>query len=585
MANIMDMKELENHVHRSGFDVSMRNCFTAKVSEILPVGWWPVIPGDHFEFEFKQFMRTAPVQTATFGRIRQYYDLYFVPYRLIWDKFPQWVIQTNNPYHAKSLTAGADDFPTMPFISMNDYLSLLTNMQDNANNYYNDCVDQSATAYSGATKLLSYLGYPLSHPTGLVGDLAMNPLPIFSYQKIYQDWFRFKQWEDGAPWTCNLDFVLNSSQLDLLSGDPIQTAGKDTPNMFTLRYCNLDKDYFNGMLPSPQFGDTAIACPIIGQLTSEQYNAGGSGFILQPNLGSGQSAPFQIVSTYQGLTGLAAVGTSSTLTNSTPLTFNLASFRVRPDSSAGISILALRIAEATQKWKEITLSGNPDYKTQLEKHWNVKVSDLSSGLCQHVGGFGSDLDISEVINTNLDSETSQASIAGKGVSAGRDTMKFDAGQDYGILMLIYHAKPLIEWDAQSVLPRELTKTTAQDFPVPEFDSIGMQSILRYEFITQAAANWDQPVGYAPRYVEYKTNFDRVNGEFQKSLAPWVIPHRLSSTVTGNDIDFRAFKASPSMVDNMFGAQADPTTATDHLYCTLYAKAYVTRKLSKDGLPY
>lgn len=585
MANIMDMTELKNHVHRSGFDLSMRNCFTAKVSEILPVGWWPVIPGDHFEFEFKQFMRTAPVQTATFGRVRQYYDLYFVPYRLIWDKFPQWIIQTNDPYHAKSLTAGADDFPTMPFISMNDYLSLLTNMMDNPNNYYNDCVDSSATPYSGAQKLMSYLGYPLTHPTGLVGDLAMNPMPILAYQKIYQDWFRFKQWEDGAPWTYNLDFVLSSSQLDLLANSPIQSAGKNTPNMFTLRYCNLDKDYFNGMLPAPQFGDTAIAGPITGTLSSTVSNQGGSGFLLQTKMASGQSVPYQINTTSQGYSALAEVGSTKSVDGTKPITFNLASFAVSPSSTAGISILSLRLAECTQKWKEITLSGNPDYKTQLEKHWNVKVSDLSSGLCKYVGGFGSDLDISEVINTNLDPENSQASIAGKGVSAGRDTMKFDAGQEYGILMLIYHAKPIIEWDARSVLPRELTKTTAQDFPVPEYDSIGMQSILRYEFISQAANNWDKPIGYAPRYIEYKTNFDRINGEFQNSLAPWVIPHSLSDTVTGNTIDFRAFKASPSMVNNMFGAQADSTTATDHLYCTVYAKAYVTRKLSTDGLPY
>ena len=36
--------------------------------------------------------------------------------------------------------------------------------------------------------------------------------------------------------------------------------------------------------------------------------------------------------------------------------------------SVGLSILVLRQAEALQKWKEITLSGDSDYKEQISKH-------------------------------------------------------------------------------------------------------------------------------------------------------------------------------------------------------------------------
>ena len=50
-----------------------------------------------------------------------------------------------------------------------------------------------------------------------------------------------------------------------------------------------------------------------------------------------------------------------------------------------------------QKWKEITQSGNKDYKDQLEKHWNVSVGDGFSELCAYLGGVSSSLDINEVV--------------------------------------------------------------------------------------------------------------------------------------------------------------------------------------------
>ena len=102
MANIMDFKSVRNNVHRAGFDLSSRMCFTAKVGEMLPVKHWDLLPGDSFKIDGKSFMRTLPVQKATFGRVREYYDFYFVPYNLLWDKFESWIVQTKNAYHAKS---------------------------------------------------------------------------------------------------------------------------------------------------------------------------------------------------------------------------------------------------------------------------------------------------------------------------------------------------------------------------------------------------------------------------------------------------------------------------------------------------
>ena len=590
----MNMVNLKNNVHRSGFDLSRRNCFTATVGEILPVMCEEVLPGDKWRINMREFMRTAPVQTATFGRVRQYYDFYFVPYNLLWDKWESWIMQTKNAFHAKSVSAPVDEFPTHPYLSMNMVLTLLTNMQDQDSKYYLDYnlasrPEGSHLVYDSTTKLLQYLGYPVVKSTGITGDLALNPFPLLAYQKIYQDYFRFSQWEDAAPWTYNLDYILNKSDLEIDISTLSSGAVSKQPSMFTLRYCNLDKDYFNGLLPSPQYGDTAMAGPISLDLSNVQR------LNLSNDRGSfKQEGRAFLPFGYQSIDGqegknyesrMVVNGTSNSVAGSWIENANILlksgkPFTLSGESSMGLSILLLRQAEALQKWKEITLSGDLDYKTQLQKHWNVNVSDDNSYMCRYLGGIANNIDISEVINTNLVDSSSEAEIHGKGVSASNGNINFTSHQ-YGVIMCVYHCKPIIEWNADNVLPRMLTKTKATDYAIPEFDQIGMESVLRGQFIYNAARNWSQPIGYAPRYIDYKTSFDRINGEFQDTLKPWVIPHTITAT-DGNAITYKTFKVAPNILDNMFGVNA---SEADQFRCTAYFQVSAVRNLDRDGLPY
>lgn len=592
MANIMNMVNLKNNVHRSGFDLSRRNCFTATVGEILPVMCEEVLPGDKWRINMREFMRTAPVQTATFGRVRQYYDFYFVPYNLLWDKWESWIMQTKNAFHAKSVSAPVDEFPWHPYLSMSMVLSLLTNMQSQDSKYYLDYnlgsrPQGSHLVYDSTTKLLQYLGYPVTKSSGITGDLALNPFPLLAYQKIYQDYFRFSQWEDAAPWTYNLDYVLNKSDLEINISSLSSGTVTKQPSMFTMRYCSLDKDYFNGLLPTPQYGDTAMAGPIsldLSNVTSANlhrdiFKAVGRAFL---------PMGFQSVDGTEGHNYDSTVRVNGTTTSAGGSWIETANLRLKDghpftlsgESSMGLSILLLRQAEALQKWKEITLSGDLDYKTQLQKHWNVNVSDDNSYMCRYLGGIANNLDISEVINTNLADASSEAEIHGKGVSASNGNINFTSHQ-YGVIMCVYHCKPIIEWNANNILPRMLTKTKVTDYAIPEFDQIGMESVLRGQFVYNAAQNWSQPIGYAPRYIDYKTSFDRINGEFQDTLRPWVIPHTINAT-DGNAITYKTFKVAPNILDNMFGVNA---SEADQFRCTAYFDVKTVRNLDRDGLPY
>lgn len=580
---------VKNNVHRSGFDLSMRNMFTSKTGEIVPCGVFEIIPGDSAEINLSHFMRTVPVQTASFGRLRHYIDAYFVPLRLLWDKFPAWVVQTNNQYFAKSSIAAADPFTSQPYFT-SDYVKSVIAAFLSGGTFDSAGLEARQTS----AKLLQYLGYgDFSTPTSYEGsNTPLNVFPLLAYQKIYQDYFRFSQWEDAAPWTYNLDYILSSSQLNINTA-PTQLRNYD--NMFKMRYCNYDKDLFHGFLPSAQFGDEAVAGPLTGVL------AGDFSHVLVPTPGS--SLPNEVERTI-GFTGnnptFVQEGYKGSSSLNTPVRArSSAEFSLNDrhedasgmwSNNSGISVLLLRQAEALQKWKEITLSGTADYKEQLAKHWNVQVSDESSDRCRYLGGIAENVDVSEVVNQNLEPTDSRADIAGMGKQASGGHIKFtNYTQDYGILMIVSHVKPIAEWSNTVVTHPLMFKHLATDYAIPEFDNLGMQSIpfqlFRLNRAGEAALDPAAPVGFAPRYFDYKTNYDRVCGEFLKTYKPWVLPVPPIPSNFPKAFNYTYFKVSPHITDDMFLLQATGSTESDLYKHSLYIDVKITRNLSYDGMPY
>ncbi len=600
----MDFKSVKNNVHRAGFDLSSRMCFTAKVGEMLPIKHWDLLPGDFFSIDGKSFMRTLPVQKATFGRVREYYDFYFVPYNLLWDKFESWIVQTKNAYHAKSNLAAADNFTTSPYLTDVDIAGAHSTMGSKESQAYLDYwhvgTDKAKYAQGDMSKLLTYLGYPVTLAPSGVENVALSPFPLLAYHKIYQDYFRFSQWEDAAPWTYNLDYILSEDKLHMDISGMMSGRTANTPTIFTLHHVNFDKDLVNGMLPQPQYGDVAIAGPLTGDfsglnavwktgyrktLTYEMaaHQAGHEFFPLgydssSTTSGSGISPSTIRGNGYNGSPIRPALNLASPVDN---IPFPISGSNI----SAGLSILVLRQAEALQKWKEITLSGDSDYKEQISKHWNVPSSQYNSYRCQYLGGFARNLDVSEVINTNLQGEDGVADIAGRGLSASNGNIHFKNKDLYGLIMCIYHAKPLVEWNSLNILHPCLTKVKSTDYAIPEFDSIGMQPLLRLN-IMYGGNSPTAPAGYVPRYAEYKTDLDMYKGSFATTNANWILPHTLSTvSQTQTPLTYRAFKVPPTICDNMFISKADNTTNSDQLLNTIYFDVKAVRNLSRDGMPY
>ena len=113
---------------------------------------------------------------------------------------------------------------------------------------------------------------------------VVSLFPLLTYQKIYQDFFRWSQWVNADPTSYNVDYYNGSGNLFGKSGITTSISGSNgywkRGNMFSLRYCNWNKDMFMGMLPNSQFGDIAVV-DVSAPSTPIPVHIGNSGLTVQ----------------------------------------------------------------------------------------------------------------------------------------------------------------------------------------------------------------------------------------------------------------------------------------------------------------
>lgn len=615
MASYTGMSNLQNHPHRSGFDIGRKNAFTAKVGELLPVYWDISMPGDKYKFNVEYFTRTQPVETSAYTRLREYFDFYAVPLRLLWKSSPSVLTQMQdvNQIQALSLTQNLSLGSYLPSLSLYSLFQAITflNGQSSIPNLTSSLKNMFGFSRADCSyKLLCYLGYgniissapsvgnrwwstSLKNETSsnytqqYIQNNYVNIFPILAYQKIYQDFFRWSQWENSNPSSYNVDYFSGISP-SLVSSLPAYDASYwKSDTMFDLKYCNWNKDMLMGVLPNSQFGDVAVI---------DISNSGASDIVLSSGTVKSKVGIASSVTSNTSQVPFFALQASSS--NTLPVGSTL-----RTDLStlqSEFTVLALRQAEALQRWKEISQSGDSDYREQIRKHFGVNLPQALSNMCTYIGGISRNLDISEVVNNNLAAEGDTAVIAGKGVGAGTGSFTYTTNE-HCVVMCIYHAVPLLDYTITGQ-DGQLLVTDAESLPIPEFDNIGMEVLPMTQIFNSPKASIVNlfNAGYNPRYFNWKTKLDVINGAFTTTLKSWVSPVT-ESLLSGwfgfgynegdvNEsnkvvLNYKFFKVNPSVLDPIFGVAADSTWDTDQLLVNSYIGCYVARNLSRDGVPY
>lgn len=622
-SNVMGLHGLKNKTSRNSFDLSHRNLFTAKVGELLPCFVQEVNPGDSIKLDSSYFTRTAPLQTAAFTRLRENVQYFFVPYQCLWKYFEcQVKNMTKNANGgdisqiATSPFANAKVSTEMPFISysaLHAYLNKLLNYVDSSANptelsnpflYNNGCWRHAESA-----KLLQMLGYGNfvqqfknfsgSKPYSLLhveNSPALSVFRLLAYQKICNDFYTYRQWQPYNASLCNIDYITpdSSSSMDLsskFSSVSVSDLGKS--NMLDMRFSNLPLDYFNGVLPTPQFGSESVVTlsnknePSTSSDKDRWYNQDSSAY---PSLST------VVTSSVTDNLAVISGGNQNQLLHS--------HFAPVGSIQSDLSILALRQATALQKYKEIQLANDPDFESQIEAHFGIKPKhDLHKS--RFIGGSSSMIDINPVVNQNLvagQNQDNQAVTKAAPTGQGGASFKFTA-DTFGVVIGIYRCTPVLDYSHVGI-DRTLLKTDASDFVIPELDSIGMQQTFQCELfaptsqITASAPDkrkydMSRTFGYAPRYSEYKVSFDRYNGAFCDTLKSWVTGFNTHIFDSDRWSDMSHFNISvpqllvcrPDIVKDIFTLQTYHDSNDDNLYVGMVNMCYATRNLSRYGLPY
>lgn len=554
MNSIFAKQKSKANLQRNAFDLSRSDIFSASAGMLLPCFVEEVNPNEHFEITPSSFLRTMPLNTAAYTRLKQNVEFYFVPFRLLLRQFPQFIVGTD--YKISSFELLNLYKNPLPSIDFQKLLLALVGAA-NASSSSNISVDALGyPAWRGTLRLLDLLGYGVSasdvvsaakeNPSMTERDIAsvkVNPFRLLAYQKIYYDFYRNPFYELNNPAAYNIDTYYTTSPQG--NNVPIWKNELSASNdIYMLRYRNWKKDYFNALSPYFQGSDyltDTIPAPTF---------PGGTGFVASP-----QSS---------GNTFSSIYGSSS--------------------EQFGFTINNLRSAFALDKLYRLTIAaGDGDYASQIKAHYGFDFPH-DSYKSTFLGGIDAPVTISEVVTTATTERGEAADIFGKGMSANRDkTIRFDS-KEHGIILGIFSVVPECDYSS-TMLDKFNQKFNREDYFQPEFADLGKQPVDPYEFSTEYFnPRQVSPMGYINRYAEYKTKVDKVHGEFSPSgsLDAWTTVRQYKS-ISGS-VTNSFFKINPAVLDKIFAQVYDGSEVSDQFLVDFQCLVTAVRPMSVTGEP-
>lgn len=442
--------------------------------------------------------------------------------------------------------------------------------------------------------------------TNVKNSPNLSIFPLLAYHKICNDHYRNEKWQPFEPWTCNIDYLdpSSSSSMNAYSFMESSSLISDFTSILDLENSNLPIDYYTSVLPRAQYGDESTVSLDLGKASGSASISGSTGNDIGRWVAENSTSPFPsgedvITSDSKRLTTA-----SNTYINHTHSLSGTATINTSLNGSMRIS--ALRSATALQKYREIQNSNDPDFAAQVLAHFGIKPK-VDSRTSVFIGGDDKTLTINPQVNTNFQNN-GEPDIKAIGIGDLSAGCKFTAST-YGMIIGIYRAVPQLDY-SRSGIDRNLFKSDASDFPIPELDSIGMQTQYRCELsaplsgycksidftdLSSFSQDMASTYGYSPRYVELKSAFDYFEGGFCGTYSSWVTGydekflsfwrHNLltsSSELLGID---DLFKCRPSLLYPIFVNQWSGTVNDDKLLIGSVNSCVAVRPFSMYGLPY
>lgn len=585
--NVFNLNVARAHLDRNAFDLSHNDVFSCAPGMLLPISTTEVLPNEHYEINPQIFLRTMPLNSAAFVRLRQHIEFFFVPMRVLCRQFNQFVVGTKYPISAiESLNSFTGKLPNTSIKFISQALNKATQADSNLDGMGSDVKTQ-------AVRLLDLLGYGITSVDSLnEGKLPTNYLlsvfRLACYQKIYSDYYRNPYYESVDVSSFNLDNYFGKQ----ISGSLTSVSDRAVlRSLLRLRYRNWAKDYFTAV--QPQFE----GAPFVTR------NVDMSSFQTLSHVNDDSFASATLVPSNDAKTSLGDVKAPYSRVSSLVPVSPISDFSDL--ENLNLSVHNIRAAFALDKLLRLQQqAGNGSYGEQIRNRFGAaNVHD--DWKAQYLGGSSAPISISEVITTaNTASNVGDGltgDIYGKasGVNDGR--IVFDS-REHGIIMGIFSVSPEADYNATGVDPHN-TKLSFEQFFQPEFDRLGKQPLNSFQLsLTKPAdfsssASWsDKVIGYQNRYMEYKTGVDKVHGAFCTggSLSAWSAPRNTGLVLNGDvtvgangslEYNVYSFKVSPKILNSICSVEFSGSSLdTDPIIVDAHIGIKAIRPMSVSGEP-
>lgn len=463
--------------NKNMFDLSHSHKTTMKFGDLVPIMIKECLPNDTISLSLSQMVRLLPLTTPTMADIEVFTHTFFVPNRIIWPDFENFI---RGP-RAKGDTV----VPVAPKFGSGAN-GVLENVQKSS--------------------LANYLGLPVGFKCAISGEeFNVSALPFGAYQRVFWDYFRDE----------NLDGALEEF-IPLPSG--IITNGIYAQDMTKIRKRAWAHDYFTSALPFAQKGDP-VAIPILGTGDVEYIGGEESGYFRNSTNGAlGNEAN-------PNISGGLLYGD-----NSIPQDYDPNGTLRALITNISTTIKDLRTATALQKFLEKNARAGNRYFEYTRAVFGQVSPDKRLQRAEYVGGSKHIFNISEVLQTSATTSNSPlGSQGGHAISVGSSDTSTYHCEEHGFIITIMSVRPKASYTQG--LEKMWRRFDRFDYPLPDFAHIGEQEVNNYELYFDKTKNVADNVaafGYMPRYAEMKTANDRVSGEFLDSLEPWVMARKFAT---------------------------------------------------------